>query len=114
MDSNLCGTLTTVMDRDMVLGHLTDDLHLRRILVIAAIDQADRTGVSDPRLTVEDVLANNTAGPNGTHATVEEILTGRWCYWQAEPSLEELARRQLQREQIARCRSSWPGGHPPD
>lgn len=40
----------------------------------AAVDQAQRTGVSDPDWTVPDVLADNRAGPDEECLSIDEIL----------------------------------------
>jgi hypothetical protein len=100
------------MDRDMVLHQLTKDVKVRRSDAVSAIGQADRTGVSDSTLTIEDVLANNTLGPDQTYATVDEILVGQLCHWQDEPSPEELVRRHALREKMAQLRTRWPNGAP--
>ena len=104
----LRGPMTRIMDRDMALDHLTHELHVRRAAATAALDQADRTGVSDPALTVEQVLASNHAGPDRTHASIEELRTGQWRYWKDPPSPEEAAR---ERDANAR-RRQFRADHP--
>jgi hypothetical protein len=78
---DLNGPMTRVMDRDLVLEHLREDLHVRKEAALDAIEQANRTGLSDPRLTVDEVLATyplgNQPGQRHSFATVEDML----AYW---------------------------------
>lgn len=64
---------TKVMDADGLVQVLLER-GIEYVEARAAVDQAQRTGVSDPDWTVPDVLADNRAGPHEECLSIDGIL----------------------------------------
>jgi hypothetical protein len=63
-----------ILNRDGLIAKVTDEEPVTWEQACSLVDAAALNGTSDPNVDLQDLIANNRAGPNEEPLSIEEIL----------------------------------------